>query len=34
MAAAGSVLIIPLTIMFFFIQKSLIKGLSFGAVKG
>jgi multiple sugar transport system permease protein len=34
MAAAGSVLIIPLTIMFFFIQKSLIRGLSFGAVKG
>jgi multiple sugar transport system permease protein len=34
MAAAGSVLIIPLAVMFFFIQKSLIKGLSFGAVKG
>lgn len=34
MAAAGTVLIIPLIIMFGFIQNSLVKGLSFGAVKG
>jgi len=34
MAAAGAILIVPLSIMFFFIQKSLVKGLSFGAVKG
>jgi multiple sugar transport system permease protein len=34
MAAAGAILIVPLSIMFFFIQNSLVKGLSFGAVKG
>ena len=34
MTAAGSILIIPLAVLFFLIQKSLIKGLSFGAVKG
>ena len=34
MAAAGAILIVPLSIMFFFIQKSLVKGLSFGAIKG
>ncbi|MCH3918229.1 MAG: carbohydrate ABC transporter permease [Spirochaetia bacterium] len=34
MAAAGTILVIPLIIMFVFIQKSLVRGLSFGAVKG
>ena len=34
MAAAGSALILPLAIMFYFIQKFLIRGLTFGAVKG
>ena len=34
MAAAGSALIIPLAIMFYSIQKYLVRGLAFGAVKG
>jgi multiple sugar transport system permease protein len=34
MAAAGSVLIVPLAVMFYFIQKFLIRGLTFGVIKG
>ena len=34
MAAAGTALIIPLAIMFYSIQKYLVRGLAFGAVKG
>ena len=34
MAAAGTSLILPLAVMFYFIQKFLIRGLTFGAVKG
>jgi multiple sugar transport system permease protein len=34
MAAAGSVLIVPLAIMFYFIQRFLIRGLTFGVIKG
>jgi len=34
MSAAGSSLILPLALMFYFIQKYLIRGLTFGAVKG
>jgi multiple sugar transport system permease protein len=34
MAAAGSALILPLAVMFYFIQKFLIRGLTFGALKG
>ncbi len=34
MSAGGSVMILPLAIMFYFIQKYLVRGLTFGAVKG
>ena len=34
MSAAGSVLIVPLTVLFYSIQRFLIRGLSFGAVAG
>ncbi len=34
MAAAGSVLLLPLAVMFYFIQKFLIRGLTFGVLKG
>jgi multiple sugar transport system permease protein len=34
MSAAGSVLIIPLTVLFYSIQRFLIRGLSFGAIAG
>jgi multiple sugar transport system permease protein len=34
MAAAGSVLIVPLAVMFYFIQRFLIRGLTFGVIKG
>jgi multiple sugar transport system permease protein len=34
MAAAGSVLVVPLAVMFYLIQKFIIRGLSFGALKG
>jgi multiple sugar transport system permease protein len=34
MAAAGSVLILPLAVLFYAVQRYLIRGLSFGAVKG
>lgn len=34
MAAAGSVLILPLAVMFYSVQRFLIRGLSFGAIKG
>jgi multiple sugar transport system permease protein len=34
MAAAGSVLILPLAVMFYFIQRFLIRGLTFGVIKG
>ena len=34
MAAAGTALIIPLAVMFYSIQKYLVRGLAFGAVKG
>jgi multiple sugar transport system permease protein len=34
MSAAGSVLIVPLTVLFYSIQRFLIRGLSFGAVSG
>lgn len=34
LAAAGSALILPLAVMFYFIQKFLIRGLTFGALKG
>lgn len=34
MSAAGSALVLPLAVMFFFIQKFLVRGLTFGAVKG
>ena len=34
MSAAGSVLILPLAVLFYAIQRFLIRGLSFGAIKG
>jgi ABC-type glycerol-3-phosphate transport system permease component len=34
MSAAGSVLIVPLTVLFYSIQQFLIRGLSFGALAG
>jgi multiple sugar transport system permease protein len=34
MAAAGSVLIVPLAVMFYLIQRFLIRGLTFGVLKG
>jgi multiple sugar transport system permease protein len=34
MAAAGSVLVVPLAVMFYLIQRFIIRGLSFGALKG
>lgn len=34
MSAAGTVLIVPLAIMFYSIQKYLVRGMGFGAVKG
>jgi len=34
MAAAGSVLIVPLAMMFYLIQRFLIRGLTFGVLKG
>lgn len=34
MAAAGSVMIVPLALMFYLIQKFLIRGLTFGVLKG
>lgn len=34
MSAAGSVLIVPLTVLFYSIQRFLIRGLSFGAIAG
>jgi ABC-type glycerol-3-phosphate transport system permease component len=34
MAAAGSVMIVPLAVMFYFIQRFLIRGLTFGVIKG
>ncbi len=32
--AAGSVLIVPLTVLFYSIQRFLVRGLSFGAIAG
>ena len=34
MSAAGTVLIVPLAVMFYSIQKYLVRGMGFGAVKG
>lgn len=34
MSAAGSVLILPLVVLFYSVQRFLVRGLSFGAVKG
>ena len=34
MSAAGSVLVVPLTVLFYSIQRFLIRGLSFGAIAG
>lgn len=34
MSAAGSVLIVPLTVLFYSVQRFLIRGLSFGAMAG
>jgi hypothetical protein len=34
MSATGSVLIVPLTVLFYPIQRFLIRGLSFGAIAG
>jgi ABC-type glycerol-3-phosphate transport system permease component len=34
MLAAGSVLIVPLTVLFYSIERFLIRGLSFGAIAG
>lgn len=34
MSAAGTILIVPLAVMFYSIQKYLVRGMGFGAVKG
>ena len=34
MAAAGTAMILPLAVMFYVIQRYLIRGLTFGVVKG
>lgn len=34
MSAAGSILILPLVVLFYSVQRFLVRGLSFGAIKG